>query len=66
MNALKPKSAPSVEERRQSRRRQINRVAKVQFGSGTLPRDCLITDISDGGVRLHVEASMCPTISSCC
>ncbi len=27
----------------------------MQFGSGTLPRDCLITDISDGGVRLHVE-----------
>jgi PilZ domain len=51
----KPKALPSVEERRQSRRRQINRVAKIQFGSGTLPRDCLITDISDGGVRLHVE-----------
>ena len=33
----------------------VNRVAKIQFGSGTLPRDCLITDISDGGVRLHVE-----------
>jgi hypothetical protein len=55
MNALKPKSLPSVEERRSSRRRQINRVAKIQFGSGSLPRDCLITDISDGGVRLHVE-----------
>jgi PilZ domain len=55
MNALKPKSSPSVDERRRSRRRQINRVAKIQFGSGTLPRDCLITDISDGGVRLHVE-----------
>ncbi|HWS10096.1 MAG TPA: PilZ domain-containing protein [Xanthobacteraceae bacterium] len=61
MNALKPqvllkaKASPSVEERRSSRRRQINRVAKIQFGSGTLPRDCLITDISDGGVRLHVE-----------
>jgi PilZ domain len=61
MNALKPqvllksKVSPSVEERRRSRRREINRVAKMQFGSGTLPRDCLITDISDGGVRLHVE-----------
>ena len=50
MNALKLRSSPSVEERR-----EINRVAKIQFGSGTLPRDCLITDISDGGVRLHVE-----------
>ena len=55
MNALKPKSLPSVEERRRSRRRQINRVAKIQFGSGTLPRDCLITDISDGGVRLYLN-----------
>ena len=66
MNALMPKRLPSVEERRRSRRRQINRVAKIQFGSGTLPRDCLITDISDGGVRLHVEGFDVPTISSCC
>src|ERR1700719_4284415 len=55
MNVWKPKNLPSVDERRRSRRRQINRVAKIQFGIGTLPRDCLITDISDGGVRLHVE-----------
>ena len=52
---LKPKVSPSAAERRRSRRREINRVAKIQFGRGTLPRDCLITDISDGGVRLHVE-----------
>lgn len=52
----KPKVPPSAEERRRSSRRQLNRVAKIQFGAGTLPRDCLITDISDGGVRLHVEA----------
>src|SRR6202166_5474082 len=55
MNLPNPKRVLSVEERRSSRRRMINRVAKIQFGSGTLPRDCLITDISDGGVRLHVE-----------
>ena len=55
MNLPKPKRVLSVEERRSSRRRMINRVAKIQFGSGTLPRDCLITDISDGGVRLHAE-----------
>jgi hypothetical protein len=42
-------------ERRRAPRRLINRVAKMQVGSGTLPRDCLITDISTGGVRLHVE-----------
>ena len=26
-----------------------------RLGRGALPRDCLITDISTGGVRLHVE-----------
>jgi hypothetical protein len=43
------------DERRLSRRRVLNRIAKIRLGNGTLPRDCLITDISDGGVRLHVE-----------
>jgi hypothetical protein len=60
MPSLKPKNAPSPEDRRRSRRRVLNRVAKIQFGSGTLPRDCLITDISDGGVRLHVEGFEVP------
>lgn len=46
-------SAPS--ERRRARRRLINRTAKIQLGNGTLPRDCLITEISTSGVRLHVE-----------
>jgi hypothetical protein len=60
MNSPKPKRSLSVEERRRSRRLSMNRVAKIQFGSGTLPRDCLITDISDGGVRLHVEGFEVP------
>ncbi len=47
--------SPKPHDRRQSRRRLLNRTAKIQLGNGTLPRDCLITDISDGGVRLHVE-----------
>jgi hypothetical protein len=55
MLSLQRKNPPSPQERRLSRRRYMNRVAKIQFGSGGLPRDCLITDISDGGVRLHVE-----------
>jgi PilZ domain len=41
--------------RRRTRRRLINRAAKIQAGNGGPPRDCLITDISTGGVRLHVE-----------
>ncbi len=48
------------EDRRRSRRRLTNRMAKIQVGTGTLPRDCLVTDISDGGVRLHVEGFEVP------
>jgi hypothetical protein len=52
---MTPRSALAHDERRLSRRRVLNRLAKIQSSAGSLPRDCLITDISDGGVRLHVE-----------
>jgi hypothetical protein len=42
-------------ERRRSNRQTISRHAKLQLAGGSLSRDCVITDISDGGVRLHVE-----------
>jgi hypothetical protein len=42
-------------DRRQSKRRTISRLAKIQVAGGAFPRDCLLTNISDGGVRLHVE-----------
>jgi hypothetical protein len=60
MLAVKPKNLPSPENRRLSQRRVLNRVVKIQFVSGGLPRDCLITDIPDGGVRLHVEGFEVP------
>ena len=41
--------------RRRSERRVCRSLAKIQFGTGTLPRDCLITDISDGGVKVVAE-----------
>ena len=41
--------------RRQSERRLCRRVAKIQFGTGSLPRDCVITDVSDGGVKIIAE-----------
>jgi hypothetical protein len=41
--------------RRRSERRLCRRVAKIQFGTGTLPRDCVITDVSDGGVKVIAE-----------
>jgi len=53
-------SSAKSDERRQSQRRLINRMAKIQLATGTLPRDCLITDLSTGGVRLHVEGFEVP------
>ena len=41
--------------RRRSERRQCSRVAKIQFETGSLPRDCTITDMSDGGVKVIAE-----------
>ncbi|WKA30610.1 PilZ domain-containing protein [Bradyrhizobium roseum] len=42
-------------ERRKSERRSCHGAAKIQLGAGSLPRDCTITDISEGGVRVIVE-----------
>jgi hypothetical protein len=42
-------------DRRKSERRSCQGAAKIQFGAGSLPRDCTITDISDGGVRAIAE-----------
>jgi len=43
------------DNRRKAPRFAINSRAKVHFGVGTLPRECTIIDISDGGVRLIAE-----------
>jgi hypothetical protein len=41
--------------RRRSERLLCRRLAKIQFATGSLPRDCTITDISDGGVKVVAE-----------
>jgi hypothetical protein len=41
--------------RRKSERRVCRSLAKIQFGTGGLPRDCMITDVSDGGVKVIAE-----------
>ena len=41
--------------RRRSERRLCRSLAKIQFGTGSLPRDCVITDISDGGVKVVAD-----------
>jgi hypothetical protein len=46
---------PSPENRRRSQRRVLNRPARIYFGPGNVQRDCVVNDISDGGVRLRVE-----------
>ena len=47
-------------ERRKSKRYSINRAAKFVTESGALPRDCIVTNISEGGARLFSEASNVP------
>jgi hypothetical protein len=41
--------------RRKTERRLCRSFAKIQFGTGSLPRDCTITDVSDGGVKVIAE-----------
>lgn len=52
--------SPQRVERRRSERQLINRVASVRAHLGALLGNCLITDISEGGVRLHVETFQLP------
>ena len=41
--------------RRKNERRLCKSFAKIQFGTGSLPRDCTITDVSEGGVKVIAE-----------
>ena len=47
-----------AENRRRSERLSLRGLAKIVLGAGSLPRDCWISDISDGGVRLHSEVDV--------
>src|SRR5689334_24752250 len=58
MLKFKPKMA--AENRRRSERLAARGLAKIQTATGSLPRDCWISDISDGGVRLHAEGVPVP------
>jgi PilZ domain len=53
-NALKP------EERRQSTRYPLERLAMIKAGNDTPPRYCLVIDVSEGGVRLDVHGFELP------
>jgi hypothetical protein len=49
-----------LSDRRGARRYTINRIAKFQSDAYALPRDCLISDISDRGARLFAEGTDVP------
>ena len=44
-----------LQNRRKSERRHCRSLARIQFGTGLLPRDCTITDMSEGGVKVIAE-----------
>ena len=44
-----------LSDRRSHRRYTINRIAKFQSDAYALPRDCMISDLSDHGARLFAE-----------
>ena len=46
------------EERRTSPRQIVNCPGSVVCDAGKQPQDCLIADISEGGVRLFVQAAV--------
>jgi PilZ domain len=50
MLSLKPER-----ERRRAPRRRLGRLATIISSQGAESRYCLVTDISDGGVRLHIN-----------
>ncbi|MBN8920870.1 MAG: PilZ domain-containing protein [Rhizobiales bacterium] len=52
------KTAPA--NRRATTRYAFGGVARIEFRPGTLPRECRLTDISDGGVRLFADGMEIP------
>jgi hypothetical protein len=47
-------------ERRRHHRYVINRLAKLQTDTNTLPRECMIVDLSKEGARLFAESIHVP------
>jgi hypothetical protein len=42
-------------DRRRSARRPVRAMAQIQFGIDASQRDCMIVNISDGGIRIIAE-----------
>jgi hypothetical protein len=56
MNSVKPKA----EEERSAPRYPIVRLAKIQLELGDPPRYCVVTEISEGGVRIDTTGFNVP------
>ena len=48
------------EERRQEPRQGLARVAQIQLRNDAAPIYCVVTDMSDGGVRVHANGFHVP------
>ena len=49
-----------LKERRNTKRRNFNRYARIQVEMSGQSRDCLIVNMSDEGVQLHSEIAELP------
>ena len=52
--------SPIPSDRRRSPRCGLYRAAKIKLGVGILEHDCVLIDMSDRGVRLHVAGFNVP------
>jgi hypothetical protein len=50
----------TFEDRRQAPRQGGARLAKIQLGHDAAPFYCIVTDTSDGGVRVHANGFHVP------
>jgi hypothetical protein len=46
-------SSLDIEERRRAPRQRLGKLATIKLGIGLAPRYCLVSDISDEGVRIN-------------
>ena len=46
---------PAIRERRKSPRRALSQVVRLEFSDGAPAPGLLVTDVSDGGVRLFAQ-----------
>jgi hypothetical protein len=53
-------ATPRSDDRRTAPRHSLARLAKIQLGNGNRPFYCVVTDVSEGGVRVHANGFEVP------